>query len=111
MMRFEDWNKREQKLFDKTAALAKLRNSNPALIYGDFINLYTSVDSWVYARKYFDKTVIVLINNSNQPKNMEVEIPKNLQKTFKANFGSKFTLKDGKLKINLGAYESEVLAP
>jgi glycosidase len=109
MMKFDSWNSREQKLFDKTAQLAQLRNSNPVLVYGDFINLHTSVDNWVYARKYFDKTVIVLINNSNQPKELEVEIPKNLRKTFKANFGSKFTLKNGILEMNLGAYASEVL--
>ncbi len=85
MMRFDSWNKREQKLFDKTAALANLRNSNPVLVYGDLINLQTTVDSWVYARKYFDQTAIILINNSNQAKELEVEIPANLQKTFKAN--------------------------
>lgn len=109
MMKFDGWNNREQKLFDKTAKLAQLRNSNPVLVYGDFVNLQATTDSWIFARKYFDKTAIVLINNSNQPKDLEVEIPANLQGNFKANFGSKFELKDGKLKVSLGAFSSEVL--
>ncbi len=109
MMKFDGWNNREQKLFDKTAKLAQLRNSNPVLIYGDFVNLQATTDSWIFARKYFDKTVIVLINNSNQPKDLEVEIPVNLQGNFKANFGSKFELKNGKLSIKLPPYSSDVL--
>ena len=109
MMKFNGWNNREQKLFDKTAKLAQLRNSNPVLVYGDFVNLQATTDSWIFARKYFDKTAIVLINNSNQPKDLEVEIPANLQGNFKANFGSKFELKDGKLSIKLPPYSSDVL--
>ena len=109
MMKFDGLNRCEQKLFDKTAQLAQLRNSNPVLVYGDFVNLQATTDSWIFARKYFEKTVIVLINNSNQPKELEVELPANLQGNFKANFGSKFELKNGILKMNLGAYASEVL--
>ena len=111
MMKFEAWNKREKKLFDKTATLAKLRNTNPVLVYGDFINLQVTKDNWIFARKYFDKTAIVLINNSNEPKEMEVDLPAILQGNFKANFGSKFTLKGGKLKVSLEPFSSEVLAP
>ena len=111
MMKFEGWNKREKKLFDKTADLAKLRNTNPVLVYGDFINLQVTKDSWIFARKYFDKTAIVLINNSNEPKEMEVDLPAILQGNFKASFGSKFTVKGGKLKVSLEPFSSEVLAP
>lgn len=111
MMKFDELNNREQKLFDKTAKLAQLRNDNPVLIYGDFINLQAATESWIYARKYFDKTAIILINNSNQPKELEVEIPVNLQGRFKAAFGSKFILKNGKLSIRLLPFSSEVLVP
>lgn len=111
MMRFDGLNNREQKLFDKTAKLGQLRKSNPVLIYGDFINLQATTDSWIYARKYFNKTAIVLINNSNQPKELEVEIPTNLQGRFKAAFGNEFSMKDGRLKVSLDAYSSEVLIP
>ncbi|VBB45764.1 conserved exported hypothetical protein [uncultured Paludibacter sp.] len=109
MMRFDGWNNREKKLHDIVSRLANLRENNPVLIYGDFINLQTSVDSWVYARKYFDKEAIVIINNTKQSKDFEVEIPVNLQKTLKATFGNNFTLTNGKLKVTLPAYSSEIL--
>ena len=75
MMRFDGWNNREKKLHDIVAKLANLRKDNPVLIYGDFINLQTTTDTWVYARKYFDKEAIVVINNTNKSKYIEVEIP------------------------------------
>lgn len=109
MMRFDGWNNREKKLHDLVAKLANLRKDNPVLIYGDFINLQTSTDTWVFARKYFDKEAIVIINNAKQAKNFEVEIPANLQKSLKATFGNKFTLESGKLKVTLQAYSSEIL--
>lgn len=109
MMKFDHWNSREQKLFDKTAKLAHLRNSNPVLAYGDFVNLLTTTDTWIFARKYFDKSVIVIINNSDTVKKLEVDVPENLRYDYKANFGSEFSLKNGKLNVKLGAYSSEVL--
>ncbi len=109
MMKFEELNTREQKLLDKVAKLGNLRKENPVLIYGDFINLQTTTGTWIYARKYFDKAAIILINNTSQTKELEVEVPAYLQKTFRAHFGSKFSLKNGKLKVNTGAYSSEVL--
>lgn len=109
MMRFDGWNHREQKLHDLVAKMANLRKNNPVLIYGDFISLQTTTNSWVYARKYFDKEAIILINNSKQSKNFEVELPSYLQKSLKATFGTSFTLSNGKLKITLPAYSSEIL--
>ncbi|MFV0392385.1 MAG: alpha-amylase family glycosyl hydrolase [Paludibacteraceae bacterium] len=109
MMRFDGWNKHEQKLFDKTAQLAQLRNNNPALVYGDFINLQTTTETWIFARKYFNKSAIVIFNNSDTAEEFDIEIPYNLKNSYKASFGSKFSLKDGKLNLKLEAYSSEVL--
>ena len=109
MMKFDGLNNREKKLLETVAALGNLRKNNPALIYGDFINLKSEKDSWVYARKYFDKEAIIIINNTNKVKDFEVEIPASLKKSLKATFGNKFTLEGGKLKITLPAYSSEVL--
>lgn len=109
MMRFTNWNNRETKLQKTVSKLAHLRKENPVLIYGDFINLKVEKESWVYARKYFDKEAIIIFNNSDKPKDFEVEIPAYLQKSLKATFGNKFSLKGGKLKISLPAYSSEIL--
>ena len=109
MMRFDGLNNREKKLFETVAKLGNLRKNNPVLIYGDFINLQSTADTWVYARKYFDKEAIILINNTNKPKDFEVQIPPLLKKALKATFGNKFSLEKGKLKVTLPAYGSEVL--
>ena len=110
MMRFEGLNNRETKLWNQVATLTHLRSENPVLIYGDFINLKAETDSWAYARKYFDKEAIVLINNSKAEKKLEITLPASLKNTkLKATFGNKFKLSDGKLQITIPAYSAEVL--
>ncbi|MBP1665132.1 MAG: alpha-amylase [Bacteroidetes bacterium] len=110
MMRFEGLNNRETKLWNQVATLTHLRSENPVLIYGDFINLKAETESWAYARKYFDKEAIVLINNSKAKKKLEIELPASLKNTnLKATFKNKFKLSDGKLQITLPAYSAEVL--
>jgi cyclomaltodextrinase / maltogenic alpha-amylase / neopullulanase len=110
MMRFDGWNNREAKLWKSVSTLAHLRTSNPVLVYGDFINIKTTDDSWVYARKYFDKEAIVVINNSAKAKTIEVSLPTSLKSsTFESTFKRHFTVYNGKLKIELPAYSSDVL--
>ena len=110
MMRFEGLNNRETKLWNQVATLTHLRSENPVLIYGDFINLKAETDSWAYARKYFDKEAIVLINNSKAEKKLEITLPASLKnKNFKATFKNKFKISDGKLQLTLPAFSAEVL--
>jgi glycosidase len=109
MMHF-DFNAREQNLFDIVSKTAHLRTSNMALLYGDFINIAVTENSWVYARKYFDNEAIIVINNSDKEKTFEVELPKSLaKKSFETLFKNNYSVKNNVLKITLGAYEAEVL--
>lgn len=110
MMRFEGWNSREKTLWSKVAALTHLRSNNPVLIYGDFINIETTGNSWVYARKYFNKEAIVFINNSNEPKTFEIELP-DVQKLtkLKSTFNNKFTISNQKITIQLPAYGADIV--
>lgn len=110
MMRFEGWNSREEKLWKKIAVLTNLRNNNPVLVYGSFISLQNSPASWVYARKYFDKEAIVLINNSVKSKRIEVKLPGYFVKNFvKATFGNFWKINKGILTMDLPAYSIEVI--
>lgn len=110
MMKFEGLNNREIALRDKVAKLAHLRSENPVLIYGDFMNIITTKDTWVFARKYFDKEAIVCINNSAQPKTIEVEIPAILNiKNLKSSFNNKFVISNHKITIQLPAYGADIL--
>lgn len=110
MMRFEGWNNRENKLWNNIAKLTSMRKNNPALIYGDFINIKNTGDTWVYARKYFDKEAIVFINNSSKNCTFDVELPKMLNTdNLKATFGTQFGRSGKKIFIALPAFSTEVI--
>lgn len=110
MMRFDGWNNRETRLWNMISTLTHLRSNNPVFIYGSFISIQTTKDSWVYARKYFDKEAIVFINNSAKPKTIEVELPVSIKSTTFVNiFNNKFTLNKNKVSIILPAYSAEIL--
>lgn len=110
MMRFEGWNNREANLWKNISTLAHLRSENPVLIYGDFINLQTSIDTWVYARNYFDKKAIIFINNSTLPKSIEVELPEILNPTgLKSIFNNNFVVSKNKISIKLPAFSADIL--
>jgi glycosidase len=110
MMRFEGWNNRETELWNKISILAHLRKNNPVLIYGDYINLHTTKDSWVYARKYFDKKAIIIINNSMLPKTIKVDLPEKFDtKGLKSTFNHNFAVSKNKLSVNLSPFSAEIL--
>jgi len=110
MMRFDGWNSREAKLWNNVAKLTHLRKNNPVMVYGDFINIQTTAQTWVYARKYFCKEAIVIINNSASNNIFEVQVPKPLKaEKINATFGNKYLLSDSKLKITLPPFSVEVL--
>lgn len=110
MMKFENWNNREAKLWDRVSKLAHLRSDNPVMIYGDFINIQTTKDSWVFARKYFDKEVIIFMNNSSKPKTIEVVLPERLtSKGLKSTFNNNFAVSNQKVSVQLLSYSAEIL--
>jgi len=110
MMKFDGLNNRETKLRNNVSVLAHLRSENPEMIYGDFINIQTTKDSWVYARKYFDKEAIVFINNSAKPKAIEVELPEILKADdLKSTFNHNFVVSNHKINMQLPAYSVEIL--
>ena len=113
-MKFDGLTKQEEALLKQVKTLTHLRSENSQFIYGDFINIQASNDSWVYARKYFDKQAIVFINNSSKPKSIEVEIPKNLKiEELKSSFNHTFVISNSynknKIKIELPAYSADIL--
>jgi glycosidase len=110
MMRFDGWNKRETKLWNDIATLTHLRKNTPVLIYGDFINIETKPNSWVYARKYFDKEAIVFINNSSEISDFEMTLPATLDaKQLTSIFGNKLSKVKQKIHLQLAPFSVEVL--
>jgi len=110
MMKFNDLNNRETNLWKKVSILTHLRKNNPVLIYGEFINIQSEKDNWVYARKYFKSNAIIFINNSSMSKTFEIKIPSELNTDgLKSTFKTKFTISGRNIKILIPAYSSEVL--
>jgi cyclomaltodextrinase len=110
MMKFNGLNKRETNLWKKVSILTHLRKNNPVLIYGEFINIQSEKDNWVYARKYFNKNAIVFINNSSSLKLFNIKIPSELNtKGIKSTFNTKFTVSGRNISIQIPAYSSEIL--
>jgi glycosidase len=92
------------------AKLANFRRENPVMIYGSFINIINSPDYWVYARKYFGKEVVVLINNNAENQKISFTLPAIFsESTFKSLFGKNYKIDGRKISIELGAYQTEVL--
>jgi glycosidase len=112
MMRFDGWNQREALLQSRVSKLANLRRSHPVLLYGTFVNILNTPETWVYGRKYFDEEALIIINNSAQPKTIEVELPAGFKVTnFKTSFGQKISIKSGKIVAEMEPYSAEVLLP
>jgi len=110
MMKFDSLNKHEEFLRKTTSELAHLRNSNLALVYGDFTTLKVSDKVYVYLRSYFDKAVVVIFNKDKSSKKIEFELPdRYAAATFTAMFGNKFILEKGKVSIELQGNSFEIL--
>jgi glycosidase len=111
MMKFDNLNKNEQYLKIITGKLAHLRNSNLALVYGDFTALKVNERVYVYLRSYFDKAVIVIFNKDKSSKKIEFDVPARFTSaTFMAQFGNKFTMEKGKVNLELLGNSFEILS-
>ena len=102
MMTFDNLNANQTSLKDQIALLTNLRKNNIALSYGEFVELYTSADTYVYARNYFGKTAIVIFSKNNKTANLEITIPKgiNIDGLKSINGKSGFLISNGKLMIS-----------
>ncbi|MEI7981119.1 MAG: alpha-amylase family glycosyl hydrolase, partial [Bacteroidota bacterium] len=110
MMKFDSLNKHEQYLKNITSKMAHLRNSNLALIYGDFATLKVNEKIFVYLRSYFDKAVIVVFNKEKSARNIEFPIPDRFNSAaFNAQFGTKFNLENGKINLALEGNSFEII--
>ncbi len=109
-MRFNNLNLEEQNLFDKVSKLTHLRRSNPVFLFGNMKFHKVGKDVIVYSRKYFDKTAIIFVNNSNKEQEIEINVDKSYNiDNLKNIFSSKFDIKKNKITVVLKPYSSEIL--
>ena len=91
MMRFDNWSAEEQKLQAITTKLIHARRKSMALMYGDTYILKKEKNVLVFARVYFDETVIVVFNQG-EVEEINVELPPFLQGNFTSKFGNSETV-------------------
>ena len=109
MMRFEGLNALETRTKNIAAQLATLRRTHIALIYGEFVPIAVTADTWVFARHYLGKTAIVVFNKSDKPAQISAPIPAYLQsKQLKPQFGNAATVTTT-LNVTLAPYSFEIL--
>ena len=102
MMKFSGLDSNQVSLKSQTTQLANLRKTNIALSYGEFIELYTSANVYIYARNYFGKTAImVFVKGSSSEMPLEIQVPRgiNLEGLKNSNGGSDFQIVGNKLVI------------
>lgn len=110
MMYFDKWNALEKSLADDVAMTARLRKSKMSLLYGNLNFLLVEKDVLVYSRKYFDDFAIILINNSNKPRELSVNIPPNWPvKNLKNLKKQTFSLTGQTLMVKLPAHSFEII--
>jgi glycosidase len=101
----ENWN---QELSQWVRRLIALRKRTPILRHGDFIQLKADNDLYVFARILGDETILMAMNTSGQAR--RTAIPCSRSKWSEGRIvqnlldGQKFTVSNGKLKIDLPAW-------
>ncbi|MEZ7955079.1 MAG: alpha-amylase family glycosyl hydrolase, partial [Bacteroidales bacterium] len=102
LMRFDDYNENETKVLKNFVSLSKFRRSSLPLIYGDFIPLKAEDDILAYLRVYMGKIVLIVINKSNEIKEVELTIPFDFErKNFQLQSGRILSLNGNSITVRI----------
>ncbi len=83
------------------ARLAALRQSTPALRYGDYTQLHVNHEQFAFARQYGDERVVVAVNASGNPARLELSLPFGAERaTDLLDPGDSFPVRDGRLVLD-----------
>lgn len=92
------------------AALGKIRQNTPALMYGDYQELMLQTTCFAYARNLDGKSVIVTVNNSDNETFMDLQAG-NSSEYVGALSGERVSLNGGRLRVKAGANSGEIWIP
>ncbi|MBN1338454.1 MAG: alpha-glucosidase C-terminal domain-containing protein [Bacteroidales bacterium] len=110
MMKFTGLSEEEMQTNDVAKRLIRLRRSNLALVYGDFIELVANEKVWVYSRIYFDQIAIVAFNKSDKAHMIDFAVPQGFKNhSLNAVFGNEFNRKGEAIAITLPPNSFEIL--
>ncbi len=110
MMRFKDLIPEEEQLRDITSQLVHLRREYLPLTYGTFEPVKVSDKVYVYARKYFDQTAVVVFNKDRIDRRVSFSSPFNIPtQDLKAEFGHEFQTKRQSVQVDLPPFSFEII--
>lgn len=110
VMRFDGLSERESVVRRKTARLNTFRRSSMPLMYGSFNLLRIEDKIYAYTRDYFDKTVIVAFNKSDEAKTIVLDIPEKFRdEKLNSLFHTRFSFSGSKLVLDIPANGVEIL--
>jgi cyclomaltodextrinase len=110
MMRFSGLTPAEESVRSTAEKLVNLRRSSLALSYGDTRILKADKDQFVYLRQYFDKTDLIVMNRSDSPSSISVELPAYVvTDKLKAHFGNKISVNGQKITAQLKPLSFEIV--
>ena len=91
--------------------LASLRQSSPALLNGDYSEIYVSAQQFAFSRKAQDEEMIVAVNASPDQIGISLELPDvgHAKLTDLLNQGDEFPVKMGEVDFNLDANWGRIL--
>ena len=76
MMRFDnELDKYEKETLKDVRQIVNLRDEYPALRYGDYYNLEADKNIFAYIRSYMSQRILIVINKSEDPQSVELNIP------------------------------------
>ncbi len=89
------------------AALGKIRQSTPALVYGDYRELLLETTHFAYERTLDGKSVIVTVNNADNNVNMNLSCT-NATEYVGALTGERVYVKDGRIQVSVPPNSGEI---
>jgi cyclomaltodextrinase len=92
------------------AHLAALRQSLPALRYGDYTQLHVAAQQLAFTRATPEQTVVVLLNSAGTPAALTVTIPASLPSVVDVlNGDERFSIQNGRLQVEIPAGWGRIL--
>ncbi|MFQ6608017.1 MAG: alpha-amylase family glycosyl hydrolase [Fidelibacterota bacterium] len=109
-MRFApDLSGDEQWLLQETSRLCALRQKYPSLSVGDLVPLATEGPVMVFAKIYFDETILVAFNQSDAVREVEVKLPIQIKHMNDLLTGEGLRVRQGNLILQIPPYSHQFL--
>lgn len=102
MMRFdEELDKYEKETLSDVRKIVNLRKKYPALRYGDYYKIAADENVFAYVRSYMNNRILVVMNKSDVPQDIEINLPELYSAVKLKNLTTKETLELNDSKTTL----------